>query len=168
MKTTLKAKDEVYGIAVLTDLGAQVTHTDGVAPKVFLIDCSKLGDSESRRISQFKELRSLTFYGSYKGLTDETLPHLSGLTKFEELDADGIQVSNAGLVKLTALTSFRFLSFFQPSFGKKSFDGSDFAALAIGYRLNPDIDESVPRLLILANSHFDLENLIHTEGVPAC
>ena len=51
------------------------------------------------------------------------------LTKLEELGTDGIQVSDAGLAKLTALTSLRSLSFFHPSFGMKGFDGSGFAAL---------------------------------------
>ncbi len=129
LKTTLKAKDDASGIAALTDLGAQVTHTDGVVTKVFFKDCSKLGDAEFRLIGQLKDLKSLTLYGQCKGLTDETLPHLAGLTKLEELGTDGIQVSDAGLANLTALTSLRSLSFFHPSFGMKGFDGSGFAAL---------------------------------------
>ena len=129
LKTTLKAKDDSSVTAALTDLGAQVTHTDGVVTKVFFKDCSKLGDAEFRLIGQLKDLKSLTLYGQCKGLTDETMPHLSGLTKLEELGTDGIQVSDAGLAKLTALTNLRSLSFFHPSFGMKGFDGSGFAAL---------------------------------------
>ena len=129
LKTTLKAKVDAPATAALTDLGAQLTHTDGVVTKVFFKDCSKLGDAEFRLIGQLKDLKSLTLYGQCKGLTDETLPHLSGLTKLEELGTDGIQVSDAGLAKLTALTSLRSLSFFHPSFGMKGFDGSGFAAL---------------------------------------
>ena len=109
--------------------GLARSHTDGVVTKVFFKDCSKLGDAEFRLIGQIKDLKSLTLYGQCKGLTDETLPHLSGLTKLEELGTDGIQVSDAGLAKLTALTSLRSLSFFHPSFGMKGFDGSGFAAL---------------------------------------
>ena len=129
LKTTLKAKDDASVTAALTDLGAQVTHTDGVVTKVFFKDCSKLGDAEFRLIGQLTDLKSLTLYGQCKGLTDETLPHLSGLTKLEELGTDGIQVSDASLARLTALTSLRSLSFFHPSFGMKGFDGSGFAAL---------------------------------------
>ena len=129
LKTTLKAKDEASVSSRLTELGAQVTQTDGVVTKVFFKDCSKLGDAEFRLIGQLKELKSLTLYGQCKGLTDETLPHLSGLTNLEELGTDGIQVSDAGLAKLTALVNLRSLSFFHPSFGMKGFDGSGFAAL---------------------------------------
>ena len=129
LKTTLKAKDDASVTATLTDLGAQVTHTDGVVTKVFFKDCSKLGDAEFRLIGQLKELKSLTLYGQCKGLTDETLPHLVGLTKLEELGTDGIQVTDAGLAKLTALTNLRSLSFFHPSFGMKGFEGSGFSAL---------------------------------------
>ncbi len=129
LKTSLKPKDDASATATLTDLGAQVTHTDGVTTKVFFKDCSKLGDAEFRLIGQLKDLKSLTLYGQCKGLTDETLPHLSGLTNLEELGTDGIQVSDAGLAKLTALTNLRSLSLFHPSFGMKGFDGSGFAAL---------------------------------------
>ncbi len=146
LKTALKAKDDASVTAALRDLGAQVTQTDGIVTKVFFKDCSKLGDAEFRLIGQLSDLKSLTLYGQCKGLTDETLPHLSGLTKLEELGTDGIQVSDAGLAKLTALTSLRSLSFFHPSFGMKGFDGSGFAAL-----------KSLPKLerLTIAGTPFD-------------
>ena len=80
-------------------------------------------------IGRLKELKSLTLYGQCKGLTDETLQLLSGLSKLEELGTDGIQVTDAGLVGFTALTSLKSLSFFHPSFGMKGFDGSGFGAL---------------------------------------
>ena len=129
LKTALKPKDDASVARTLTDLGALVTHTDGVITKVFFKDCSKLSDAEFRLIGQLKELKCLTLYGQCKALTDETLPHLAGLTKLEELGTDGIQVSDSGLAKLTALTNLRTLSFFHPSFGMKGFDGSGFAAL---------------------------------------
>lgn len=146
LKTTLKANDDASVSARLTDLGAQLTQTDGVISKVLFKDCSKLGDAEFRLIGQLKELKSLTLYGQCKGLTDETLPYLAGLTKLEELGTDGIQVSDAGLAKLTALTSLRSLSFFHPSFGMKGFDGSGFAAL-----------KALPKLerLTIAGTPFD-------------
>ena len=80
LKTTLNAKGDASVAATLTDLGAQVTHTDGVVTKVIFKDCSKLGDAEFRLIGQLKELKSLTLYCQCKGLTDETLPHLASLT----------------------------------------------------------------------------------------
>jgi len=125
----VKFDDDLSASVKLTELGAQLTHSKGVVTKVFFKDCSKLGDAEFRLIGQLHELKSLTLYGQCKGLTDETLPHLSGLSQLEELGTDGIQVSDAGLSKLTALTNLRSLSFFHPSFGMKGFDGSGFAAL---------------------------------------
>ncbi|HLQ44638.1 MAG TPA: alpha/beta hydrolase fold domain-containing protein [Planctomycetaceae bacterium] len=131
LKTTLNFTDAAPIAARLTELGAQVTHTDGDVTKVFFKDCSKLGDAEFRLIGQLKGLKSLTLYGQCKGLTDETLPNLASLTKLEELGTDGIQISDAGLAKLTALTNLRSLSFFHPSFGMKGFNGSGFAALKV-------------------------------------
>lgn len=127
----LKAESngDVSVSARLTELGAQVTQADGVITKVAFKDCSKLGDADFRLIGQLTDLKSLTLFGQCKGLTDETLSYLSGLTKLEELGTDGIQVSDAGLAKFTALSSLRSLSFFHPSFGMKGFDGSGFAAL---------------------------------------
>jgi hypothetical protein len=129
LNKTLKVNDDLSVSAKLEELGAQVTQTDGVVTKVVFKDCSQLGDAEFRLIGQFRELKSLMLYGQCKGLTDETLPLLSGLSKLEELGTDGIQVSDAGLAKLAALTNLRSLSFFHPSFGMKGFDGSGFAAL---------------------------------------
>ena len=129
LKTTLNEKKELSLTEALKDLGAQVSLTEGVVSKVTFKDCSKLGDAEFRLIGRLNDLKSLTLYGQCKGLTDETLPHLTGLTKLEELGTDGIQVSDAGLAMLTALTNLRSLSFFHPSFGMKGFDGSGFAAL---------------------------------------
>ena len=143
--TMTPAGDSVIS-AKLIELGGQVTQTDRVATKVFFKDCSKLGDTEFRWIGQLKELKTLTLYGQCKGLTDETLPHLSGLTKLEELGTDGIQVTDAGLAKFTALTNLRSLSFFHPSYGMKGFDGSGFAAL-----------KALPKLerLTIAGTPFD-------------
>ncbi|HVV99749.1 MAG TPA: prolyl oligopeptidase family serine peptidase, partial [Planctomycetaceae bacterium] len=129
LQKTLKANDDAAVSAKLTELGAQLTEADGVVTKVLFKDCSKLGDAEFRLLGQLRELKSLTLYGQCKGLTDETLPHLAGLSKLEELNTDGIQVTDAGLAALTALTSLRSLAFFHPSFGMKDFDGSGFGAL---------------------------------------
>ena len=63
-------------------------------------DCSKLGDAEFRLIGQPRNLKSPTRYGQCKGLTDETFPHLSGLTKLEEFSTDAMQVTDAGLRNL--------------------------------------------------------------------
>ncbi len=124
-----KDTDDASVSARLSGLGAQVTQADGIVTKVFFKDCSKLGDAEFRLIGQLKNLKSLTLYGECKGLTDETLPHLSGLTKLEELSTDLIQVTDEGLAKLTVFSNLRSLAFFHPSYGMKGFDGHGFAAL---------------------------------------
>jgi len=80
-------------------------------------------------LNSSRSLKSLTLFGQCKGLTDATLPHLAGLSDLEELSTDGIQVSDAGLAKLTALTRLKSLAFFHPSFGMKGFNGSGYAAL---------------------------------------
>ena len=127
--TTATSADDAASIAKLTELGGQVMQADGVATKVTFRDCSKLGDAEFRLIGQLRGLKSLTLYGQCKGLNDETLLHLTGLSNLEELGTDGIQVTDAGLAKFAALTNLRSLSFFHPSFGMKGFDGSGYAAL---------------------------------------
>lgn len=129
LSKTLQVNDSLSVSEQLEELGAQVTQTDGIITKVSFKDCSRLGDAEFRLLGQLRELQSLTLFGQCKGLTDETLSHLSGLSQLEELGTDRIQVSDAGLAKLTTLTKLRSLSFFHPSFGMKGFDGSGFAAL---------------------------------------
>ena len=112
-------------------LGAQVTESAGTVTKVSFKDCSKLGDTEFRDLGQLKSLKALTLYGQCHGLTDQTLPHLAGLSALEELGTDGIQVTDAGLAALTTLTNLRSASFFHIAFPDKGFTGAGFAAFKI-------------------------------------
>ena len=114
--------------ASLRALGGQITETGGVVTKVFFKDCSKLGDAEFRQIGQLKSLKGLTLYGSCKGLNDQTLAYLAGLTALEELGTDGIQVTDGALKQLTTLTNLRSASFFHIAFPDKGFTGAGFAA----------------------------------------
>ncbi|MEN9572309.1 MAG: hypothetical protein RL514_164 [Verrucomicrobiota bacterium] len=114
--------------ATLRELGGQVTEAGGAVTRVSFKDCSKLGDAEFKAIGQLKSLKSLTLYGSCKGLTDTTLAHLAGLTALEELGTDGIQVTDAGLKHLAALPNLRSASFFHIAFPDKGFTGAGFAA----------------------------------------
>lgn len=125
--TTLLADDAATATA-LRALGGQVTETAGAVTKISFRDCSKLGEAEFKQIGQLKSLKSLTLYGSCKGLTDETLAHLAGLTALEELGTDGIQVTDAGLKHLAALPNLRSASFFHIAFPDKGFTGAGFAA----------------------------------------
>ncbi|MBS0201746.1 MAG: hypothetical protein JSS49_02515 [Planctomycetes bacterium] len=138
--------DDAAIVTQLTELGAQVTQSDGIVTKVFFKDCSRLGNVEFQMIGQLKDLKVLTLYGQCRGLTDETLPRLTGLQNLEELSTDGIQVTDAGLALFTELKNLKSLAFFHPSFGMKGFDGHGFAAL-----------KSLPKLerLTIAGTPFD-------------
>ncbi len=125
--TPLHADDAVVAVT-LRSLGGQITEANGSVTKIFFRDCSKLGEPEFKQIGQFKSLKSLTLYGSCKGLTDTTLAHLAGLSALEELGTDGIQVTDAGLKHLAALPNLRSASFFHIAFPDKGFTGAGFAA----------------------------------------
>lgn len=105
-----------------------MTEANGAVTKVSFRDCSKLGEAEFKQIGQLKSLKSLTLYGSCKGLTDATLAHFAGLTALEELGTDGIQVTDAGLKHLANLPNLRSASFFHIAFPDKGFTGAGFAA----------------------------------------
>lgn len=120
--------DEASVAAALRGLGGQVTEANGTVTKISFRDCSKLGETEFKQIGQLKSLKSLTLYGSCKGLTDQTIARLAGLTALEELGADGIQVTDAGLKQLATLTNLRSAAFFHIAFPDKGFTGAGFAA----------------------------------------
>lgn len=131
-------------------LGAQVTETSGVVTRVMFRDCSKLGDAEFQKIGDLSDLKSLTLYGKCQGLNDKTLAHICRLSKLDELGTDGIQVTDAGLKQLTALTNLRSLAFFHISFRLPGFTGAGFAHL-----------KSLPRLerLTVAGTTFNDEGM---------
>lgn len=126
--TLSAAADDAKTAALLRGLGGQVTEAGGVVTKISFRDCAKLGDAEFAAIGQLKALKSLTLYGSCKGLTDTTLAHFAGLTALEELGTDGIQVTDAGLKHLGALPNLRSASFFHIAFPDRGFTGAGFAA----------------------------------------
>jgi hypothetical protein len=115
--------------SALSELGGKVTEAGGVVTAVRFSDCSKLGAAEFNLIGQFKTLKVLIMYGSCKGLNDETLPALSGLTELEELGIDGMTLSDEGFKHFAALKNLRSLSFFHPSWNFKPFTGAGLAHL---------------------------------------
>lgn len=121
------AADNQALVARLTDLGGQLTNSGGAPTKLYFKETSKLGEAEFRLIGQLATLKGLTLYGQCKGLNDDTLPLLAGLADLEELSADSVQLTDAGLAKFTALRNLKSISLFHPSFGMKGFDGSGFA-----------------------------------------
>jgi hypothetical protein len=147
--------DDAATATALRALGGQVTEANGAVTKVSFRDCSKLGAAEFAAIGQLKSLKSLTLYGSCKGLTDETLAHFAGLTALEELGTDGIQVTDAGLKHLANLPNLRTASFFHIAFPDKGFTGAGFAAF-----------KSLPKLerLTVAGTPFNAKGI--AQGVP--
>lgn len=107
----------------LADLGGQFQPAMGTPTQLSFRDCSKLGKAEFELISSLNTLKKLTMYGSCKGLTDDTLPLLAKLTDLEELNTDGIMVTDDGLKVLATLPNLRGMSFFHPSWGSKEFVG---------------------------------------------
>ncbi len=133
-------------VDALRALGAEVTETAGAITRVSFKDCSKLGEAEYRKLGSIRTLKALTLYGGKKTLTDATLPLLAGLAELEELNTEGIHVSDAGLAGLAVFKNVRSMSFFHPSLDLKGFDGSGFAAL-----------KDLPKLerLTIAGTRFD-------------
>ncbi len=129
MMTLLLALLAVQDAEALRALGGDVTESGGTITRVSFKDCAKLGEAEYRRLGGIRTLKTLTLYGGKKTLTDATLPLLAGLSELEELNTEGIQVSDAGLAGFAVLKNLRSLAFFHPSLDLKGFDGSGFAAL---------------------------------------
>ena len=105
MLATARA-DDAQTAASLRVLGGQVTETGGVVTKIFLKDCSKLGEAEFKQIGQLKSLKALTLYGSCKGLNDATLAKMKWL---ETLSLDEVRLTHAGLTQLKALPNLKKL-----------------------------------------------------------
>ena len=117
-------------IQTLTALGGQFQPASGEPTQLSFRDCSKLGQPEFELISGLSGLKKLTLYGSCKGLNNETIPLLTKLTNLEELNTDGIQVTDDGLKPLTQLSNLKAMSFFHPSWGSKEFIGTGVAHFA--------------------------------------
>jgi hypothetical protein len=113
----------------LTALGGKVTETSGAVTALRFSDCSKLGAAEFKLIGQVKTLKTLVLYGSCKGLNDETLASLSGLTDLDELGIDGMTLSDDGFKHFMVFKNLRSLSLFHPSWSFKSFTGTGLAHL---------------------------------------
>src|SRR5688572_18668537 len=116
-------------VAALKAAGATVTETDGVVTKVEFRDCKKLGEPDFARIGRLTGLKSLTVFGGCAGLNDATVPLLAGLTALENLNTEGVQISDDGLKHLAALASLRSASFYHISLKMKGFTGAGFAHL---------------------------------------
>lgn len=125
----LAADPDALSADDLRRLGAEVKVSGGQITRVSFKDCSPLGEAQYRGIGKLAGLKSLTLYGGKKTLTDATLPLLAGLVELEELNTEGIHVSDAGLAGFAAFKNVRSMAFFHPSLDLKGFTGEGFAAL---------------------------------------
>jgi hypothetical protein len=118
----LQADDQTVA-RQLEALGAKITFQQGDVIQVGLTDCSKLGPEEFKAIGALAHLKTLTLYGRCAGLTDTTLPLLSGLKELETFGVDGAQITDAALEQFVAFTNLKALSFFHLSFRMPGFTG---------------------------------------------
>lgn len=134
----------------LEELGGKVQRSGDLVTQLSFTDCAKLGRAEFETISAIGSLKKLTLYGNCQGLNDDTLPLLARLTELEELNCDGIKVTDDGLAPLAKMMNLKAMSFFHPSWGSKDFVGRGVAHF-----------EKLPKLerLTIAGSPFNDEGM---------
>jgi hypothetical protein len=110
--------------APLKEKGAKVTEAKGVVTSVDVNDCSKWTEDDFKKLGQLVHLKNLSMGA---GLTDATLPLLSGLTELETFQTNLATVSDDGVKGFLALKKLRTLKFFHPG---KMFTGAGLSQLA--------------------------------------
>ena len=116
--------DDAEVAAVLRERGAKVTESKGVATSVDVNDCPKWTEDDFKKLGQLAHLKNLSMGA---GLTDATLPLLSGLTELETFQTNLAAVSDDGVQGFLPLKSLKTLKFFHPG---KSFTGVGLSKLA--------------------------------------
>lgn len=114
------------GAADLEKLGAKVTLTKGVATQAS-VNTDALTPEQFRTLGAAKSLKRLSTSG--KGVTDQTLPLLAGLTQLEELSTDQTRLSDDGYKHFAQFRELRSLALFHPSWDMKEFTGRGLAHL---------------------------------------
>lgn len=114
------------GAAELEALGAKVTLAKGV-PTQASVNTEALTPGQFRTLGAATTLERLTTSG--KGVTDETLPLLAGLTRLEELSTDQTRLSDDGYKHFAQFKELRSLALFHPSWDMKGFTGRGLAHL---------------------------------------
>src|SRR5579859_4111363 len=110
--------------ALLRDKGGKVTESRGLVVSVDANDCSTWTADDFRKLGQLSHLKSLSMGA---GLSDATLPLLSGLAELETFQTNLSTVSDEGVKGFAALKNLRVLKFFHPG---KMFTGTGLAQLA--------------------------------------
>jgi hypothetical protein len=113
----LRAEDAEIGKR-LKENGAKLTEAKGVVTGVDIPDCSKWAEADFRQLDQLKGLKSLSFSA---GLTEQSLPFLTGLSELESLQTNLLQVTDDGIKPLAQMKKLTILKFFHPG---KDFTGA--------------------------------------------
>jgi hypothetical protein len=108
----------------LTEKGAKVVESNGVATSLDAADCSKWTDEDFRQLGRLTRLKSLSLGA---GLNDQTLALLAGLSELESFQTNLSQVTDEGVKLFLPLGKLKILKFFHPG---KSFTGAGLAHLA--------------------------------------
>ncbi|HVR82984.1 MAG TPA: hypothetical protein VMU54_01650, partial [Planctomycetota bacterium] len=120
----LSMADDAEIATHLRELGAKVSESKGVVVSVDANDCSKWVEDDFKKLGQLAHLRALSMGA---GLSDSTLPLLSGLAELETFQTNLSTVSDEGVKGFTALKNLQVLKFFHPG---KTFTGVGLAQLA--------------------------------------
>src|SRR5579872_85496 len=120
----LSLGDDAGVAAVLREKGAKLTESKGYVTSVDVNDCSTWSADDFRKLGQLSQLRNLSMGA---GLSDATLPLLSGLAELETFQTNLSTVSDEGVKGFAALKNLRVLKFFHPG---KMFTGTGLAQLA--------------------------------------
>jgi hypothetical protein len=108
--------------------GGKVKEAGGSVSELTFTDCAPLEAADFEAIGKLPHLKNLTLYGGKKKLTDETVGALLGLKELENFSSEGGWLSDAGLAKLSALSSLKSAAFFHLSINMEGFTGKGFAA----------------------------------------
>jgi hypothetical protein len=120
----LSSADDAETAAHLRELGAKVTESKGVVVSVDANDCSKWVEDDFKNLGRLAHLRTLSMGA---GLSDSTLPLLSGLVELETFQTNLSTVSDEGVKGFVALKNLQVLKFFHPG---KTFTGVGLAQLS--------------------------------------
>ncbi len=124
--TAVAAAGDPPGAAELEKLGAKVTITKGVVTQAS-VNTEALTPEQFRTLGAAKTLKRLTTSG--KGVTDQTLPLLAGLTQIEDLSTDQTRLTDGGYKHFAQFQELRSLALFHPSWDMKTFTGRGLAHL---------------------------------------
>ena len=116
--------DEAEIAGLLKEKGATIRESKGLVTSLDASDCSKWTEEDFRRLGQLIHLKNLSLG---QGVSDATLPLLSGLAELEVLQTNLATITDDGVKGLLPLKKLNNLKMFHPG---KAFTGTGLAQLA--------------------------------------